>query len=310
MPRVIIEPKDEKEWLELRANDITSTEIGALFGLSPYVTEYELWYRKKNQTVIEFEENERMKWGTILQDAIAEGIAKEQKWEVRRMTEYIRGSDLRIGASFDFDAIRSVDVGKDVPANKPYSFLLEIKNVDGLIFKQQWHEDDAGDLEAPLHIEIQVQHQLLCSGRQLAYIGVLVGGNKLYLLRRERNNKVLIKIREKAIAFWKSIEENKPPEPNFQVDSEFIASLYGYAEPGSFKDLTEDQDIKEMAVTYQAAGIEIKQRQLVKDEMKARMLKIIGDAEKAGGEKCSLSQPVWSGPPTSSMTGRVIVISE
>ncbi|MCK5561232.1 MAG: YqaJ viral recombinase family protein, partial [Thermoplasmata archaeon] len=162
MARQIINPSNEKEWLELRTQDITSTEIGALFGISPYVTEYELWHRKKNQTIVDFEENERMKWGTLLQDSIAAGIAEEQGWQIRRMDEYIRGSELRLGSSFDF-SIEPDEANKD-------KALLEIKNVDSLIFKQQWlKNEETGKLEAPLHIEIQVQHQLLVSGRQYAY---------------------------------------------------------------------------------------------------------------------------------------------
>src|SRR3990172_11795006 len=122
MPVETIKPKNEAEWLSLRMKDITSTEISALFGISPYSTEFELWHRKKNKLYVDFEETERMTWGLRLQNAIAKGIAEDQGWKVRRMNEYIRIPELRIGASFDF----SIE-GKDIEPG-----ILEIKNVDSL----------------------------------------------------------------------------------------------------------------------------------------------------------------------------------
>ena len=102
MSIVTILPKDKQSWLEARLQDITSTEVSALFGISPYLTEFELWYQKKEKTIVELQENERMKWGTLLQDSIAQGIAEEQGWKIRRMDEYIREDELRAGSSFDF----------------------------------------------------------------------------------------------------------------------------------------------------------------------------------------------------------------
>ena len=307
MAREIIIPKDEAHWLELRRDDLTSTDIAALFGISPYLTLFELWHRKKDKTIVDFQENDRMKWGNLLEKAIAEGIAEEQGWTVRPMKEYIRGTDLKIGSSFDY-CIEGyigmpIDVrpGSDNRINFPGSVnmvtgemvmspaILEIKNVDGLVFKQQWLEDKDGNLEAPLHIEIQIQHQLLVSGYEYAYIGALVGGNNLILLKRERNMKVINSIKEKVQSFWKSIEENNPPEPNFETDSSFINSLYGYAEPGKYVDATDNTEIFELATRYKEVSEIGKVSEIEKKALKAQILTIVGDAEKIVGEGFSIS---------------------
>src|SRR3990167_4888783 len=188
----VITPKSKGEWLELRTKDITSTEIGALFGFSPYLTAFELWHRKKEGLVVSIDENERMKWGTRLQDSIANGIAQDNVWKVRRMDEYIRIPSLKIGSSFDF-SIECETNG-----------LLEIKNVDSLAFKDGWLVD-GDNIEAPPHIELQGQHQLLVSGRQYAYIGALVGGNTVKLIRRQVDEAIHAKIKTAAADFWKSI---------------------------------------------------------------------------------------------------------
>ncbi len=96
MTTEIIKPKDEQDWLTHRMQDVTSTEVSALFGISPYTTAFELWHRKKDTTIIKLEENKRMFWGTTLQAAIAEGFAKENGWTIRRKDEYIRNTEHRI----------------------------------------------------------------------------------------------------------------------------------------------------------------------------------------------------------------------
>ena len=269
-------PTETKEqWLEARTKDITSTEVSALFGISPYITEFELWHRKKDQTVVEIEENERMKWGTRLQDSIAAGIAEDNKWTVRRMDEYMRIPELRIGSSFDFSI-------------EPNG-LLEIKNVDGLIFKQQWLEDEEGNLEAPLHIEIQVQHQLAVCGRDFAYIGALVGGNNVVLLKREKNQKIIDGIFKKVAEFWKSVEADNPPPPNFETDASFICDLYANAEPGKVVDVRDDAALHGLAAKHKEIADNVKMLSKEKEAIKAQILSMIGDSEKAIGNGFSIT---------------------
>lgn len=292
----IINPKNREEWLSLRTQDITSTEISALFGISPYTTEFELWFQKKEGKVVSIEENERMKWGTRLQDAIASGIAEENGWNIRRMDEYIRDTELRMGSSFDFSIEEGMlqtgenEVnGEKYPVNRIiYLGILEIKNVDSLIFKQKWQDEDK-NIEPPLHIQIQVQHQLAVSGRSYAYIGCLVGGNDLHLIKVDRNEKVIEGIKRKVAEFWKSIEENNPPEPDFQRDSEFIASIYGYADPGKFKNVTGNKEIEEMVIEYKEAGKVESEAVKKKKEIKAKLLMLIDDAETVIGDGFKIS---------------------
>jgi len=267
-----ITPQSEADWLQLRTQDITSTEISCLFGCSPYSTLFETWHRKKSGVVVQLKENERMFWGTKLQDAIAAGIAEEQGWTIRRMDEYIRNTELRIGSSFDF-AIS--DDG-----------LLEIKNVDSLAFRDGWLVN-GDNIEAPPHIELQVQHQLAVSGKAYAYIGALVGGNTLKLIRREPMPEIIAAIKLKVAEFWKSVDGDVEPAPTFPQDAEAVIRLAQYAEPGKVIAGTDDLTIK--ATEYKRLGDEIKERQTVRDTLKAEILMAIGDAEKVKGDGYTIS---------------------
>lgn len=273
-------PKSEAEWLEFRKQDITSTEVAALFNLSPYLSEFELWHRKKDGMDSGFEPNDRIKWGQRLQDSIAHGVAEDNGWKVRRMDEYLRVPDLRMGSSFDFSIESCTD--------DPRIGLLEIKNVDALIFRDQWAVD--GDtLEAPSHIEIQVQHQLAVSGRAFAYLAALVGGNRVVLIKRTPDQAIITAIKSKVQAFWKSVDENTPPSPDFHRDAEFISKLYGYAEPGKVFDASSDSEIQTLMERYKALAGQVKTAEDEKDAIKAQILTRVGDAEKVEGSAWSIS---------------------
>lgn len=277
-----INPSDEKHWLELRKKDVTSTEAAALFGLSPYVTAFELWHRKHDNLDVEFKMNERVQWGSRLQDAIAAGVAEDQGWTIRRMTEYIRDPELRMGASFDF-SIETHTV-PDWPQEE--KGVLEVKNVDSLAFRDGWIVD-GDNVEAPPHIEIQVQIQLALSQRKWNFIGALIGGNRVILIKRIPDQQVIDSIKKRIREFWDSVANHIEPKPDFSKDSDFIAHLYSFAEPG--KIFNADERVSKLASAYKQAGVEEKAAKEKKDAAKAEILTIIGDSEKVVGEMFTIS---------------------
>jgi putative phage-type endonuclease len=274
MAKEIIIPESKDHWLELRRKDITSTEVSALFGLSPYLTKFELWHRKHNDVTVEFEENERMKWGNRLEESIAHGIAEDLGWEIRKKSEYVRDSELRIGASFDYEIT-------DVAA------ILEIKNVDGLVFKQGWILNEEDTLEAPTQIELQIQMQMLVTGFNKAYLGALVGGNKAYIIERDRDEEIQESIIKQSSLFWKSIDEGIAPEPDFEKDAAFISQLYSQSNPNKVMPATGEIDI--VAERYRQVSEKIKELEAVKAAQKAKLLTMMGDCAKVLGERYSIS---------------------
>lgn len=260
----------ESAWLDLRVQDVTSTESPALFDLSPYCTHFELWQRKYSNSRVEIQDNERMRWGRRLQDAIAYGIAEDRGWVCEPMREYMRLPDARMGASFDF---RMIDESNRIG-------LLEIKNVDFIQFRDKWLVRADGNIEAPEHIEIQLQHQLHVSGYEWGAIGVLVGGNSPKVLIRERDRVVGDLIERRIRAFWKSLADDQPPPPVYPADAEAVCRLHGYAEPGKVFDAQGDAEIAALCADYQQAGADEKSAKERKDTARAQILTKIGDAER------------------------------
>lgn len=301
MSKLIIVPKNEQEWHALRTQDITSTEISALFDMSPYATAFELWHRKREATPVVIEAEGRMLWGIRLQDVIARGVAEDYGVKVRRMTAYIRDPEARIGSSFDFEIVGLVDgnVGNAIAWSwghvlrelyRQYGTgIMEIKNVDALVFRDQWTINDDRSIEAPDHIELQVQHQLEVSDRQWVALVVLVGGNTPKVIIRVRDREVGQAIRARVAKFWQSIAANEPPPPHYPDDAEFVCKLHGYAEPGKVFDGRSDVELVTLAQEYKRAADAEKRAKEDKEVAKARILERIGDAERALLEGFSVS---------------------
>jgi len=270
-------PTDRSHWLELRSKVITSTEVPALFGLSPYKTAFELWHEKRGQ-VSEFNSNERVKWGTRLEASIASGIAEDMSWNIRKKDEFIWDDELKLGASFDFEI------------ENPKA-ILEIKNVDSLQFSRGWIID-GDNIESPPHIELQIQTQLAVSGLDKAWIGALIGGNRVELLERNRDEKIIEAIKKKVSEFW---ARTTPPEIDWARDSNFIISLYGESDPGKVIDATGNIEIENLAKAYKEYGAAAKEAEEKKAAVKAQILSKIDRAEKVFGEWGSISSKMISG---------------
>lgn len=256
-----IEIETEESWLEMRTSDVTSTESAALFGLSPYMTEMELFYRKQAGVVVTFDDNARMKAGRYLEPSIAELAGDELGCTVEPFKRYARNDD-RMGSSFDFI----------ITSGELNDWILEIKNVDFLVYRDKWEDD-----EAPDHIEVQVQHQLELTDKPGAIIACLVGGNDLRLIKRERNPKMGAGIRKRINKFWSDIEANNPPEPDFARDAEFIISLH-QASGQEILVVEPDDDIATLLAEYRRIKREAKDLEDVAKARKAEMLTLIGDS--------------------------------
>lgn len=294
MTIIIHEPKDRDEWLKLRLHDVTASEVASLFGTG-YMSEYELWHIKSGHVNANFD-SERMRWGRRLEKAIAEGICEDEGLTIQqRPVQYFQNTDTRMGATPDFFV--------DHPTKG--TGLLQIKNVDSLIFKQKWTKPPDGG-EAPDFIEMQVQQEMLLTGCTWALIGVLVGGNKAYVYHREFYPQVAKGLEKRVAQFWQSVVDKKEPKADFLKDGDFIIEMYSAVQGGKSIDLSGDERFETLLRGYKDFSEKAKEAEDMKQSYKAEILTIIGDAENVLSSAGKVSAKEVKGTPGTLITPEMV----
>ncbi len=259
---------NKQDWLENRLLDVTSTEVSALFDVNPYQTEFELYNQKKDKVVINLEDSERMAWGRRLEDSIAQGCAESQGWDVEPFDVYMSDTETRMGSSFDYKITSGADLG-----------IMEVKNVDSMVYRTKWVDDGNGHIEAPPHIEMQLQHQLHVANISWGCIVALVGGNTQKLIIRGRNKEVGDLLEGKVKEFWDRVKAGTPPDIDYLRDSSYIIkSLCNQAEAGVI--LAADEDMDKLVDDYYAINKEYVSLGKTKDSIKAQILERSQNASK------------------------------
>lgn len=290
MVREIIPFTTREAWLAARRQDVTSSEVSALFGCNPYLSAYELWHKKAGNIPDDYEENELMRWGLRLEPAIARGVCEDYGYVGKPFTDYIRLPEIRAGSSFDW----IIDDGGET---RP----LEIKNVDEQAMRTGWiavypDEDSPGLLEAPLRIEFQLQQEMLCSGYNRITLAALVGGNSIRLIHRDADPGIQTEIIKAIRDFWRSIADNKPPLPDYYRDASVIKRLHPKIQ-GELAQLTEGDHITRLMRQHAEFAAAEKLAKEDKQAIAAEIAQHLGNLPGAKGPAGSITRfPVAGGP--------------
>ena len=289
---------NKQDWLENRLLDVTSTEVSALFNVNPYQTEFELYNQKKDKVVINIEDNDRMAWGRRLEDSIAHGCAESQGWKVEQFDVYMSDTETRMGSSFDYKITSTDELG-----------IMEVKNVDSMVYRTKWIDDGNGHIEAPPHIEMQLQHQLHVANVSWGCIAALVGGNTSKLIVRARNKEVGEMLETKVKEFWERVKSGTAPSIDYLKDSEYIMkNLYNDADASLIMNADEDTDI--LIDDYNSINRECVSLEQQKKAIKAQILEKSQGASKIiskyGTINCGMSKASQGKYITQDMVGTYI----
>lgn len=237
--------KGEAEWLALRDSHIGGSDVAALFNLwrrpdgsevvrhlyeaigehdvclgslSPYKTGARLYMEKAGRLAPDdMAENQRILAGQFLEPGIAAwGNKRWPDWKLKKSHVYHVSDDTKgMGASLDyFDGRR-----------RP----IDIKNVDGWVFRQKWVVDEqTGEIvDLPFSIVLQIQHQIACFGGDEGGVLACVGGNELARGFMPRHEPTISKIKTAVNAFWAAVDMGlEPPEADYGT----IAEAYAFGE--------------------------------------------------------------------------------
>lgn len=285
--RGLANEKNRAKWLAFREKNINSSEVAALFGLSPYMTALELYALKKGMISDNFVDNDRAAAGRHLEAGIAAWASEKFGFKAKPFKDYLEDPKLKTGASFDWELIEWADAPCDFSGVR---VPVEIKMVDFLAFNgsfkngyqdRKWSADNADDIVAPPHIELQVQHQMMNTGAPFALIVPVVGGNAIHKITRFRNEQIIEKIRAKIAVFWADIEAGNEPDADYQRDAETLKRLYARPDPRAAIDPENFSRLMDAIERATDAAAEKKAAEDIEKVAKTEVMDILKDVELA-----------------------------
>ena len=214
---------EKKEGLRYRKMGITGTDAGAICGLNPYVSAFQV-YQDKITDNVEETDNEAMRQGRDLEDYVAQRFTEKTGLKVRRANAIFQNEEHPIMLA-DFDRlIVGQKAGLECKTVSPYS------------------ADKWSDGQIPLHYQMQVQHYLAVSGFECWYVAAVIFGRDFIIHKIDRDEEIiqnLIIIEER---FWKEhVMAHVMPDPDgskscseqiaklyFKANKEKIVELHGY----------------------------------------------------------------------------------
>jgi putative phage-type endonuclease len=189
MPRFVDIEQGSPEWLEMRKECITATDVACIMGVNPYETAYERW-KLKMGLIDPKEENDAMRNGRIMEPEI--------------LLRY-SGDDFRPAVVLSDENDRfmaSLDGWRDGPS-KTFNNLLEIK-----CGKSAYSNAKNGII--PIYYKYQMQWQMYIT-RQDQCIYIASNGTEDIYLSEQRDQSLIDEMIFAALGFLNFIDTCTPP---------------------------------------------------------------------------------------------------
>ncbi len=196
----VVDYKTREAWLQARKSGVGASDSSALFGLNPWSSRFALWVDKATLTPPRQrtpEEQERLDWGQIHEEAIAARYRSVTRREIWSFSKYCIAQHPRLPfmlATPDAWILNAPD--------RPGEGTLQIKTSA---------DPDAWDNGPPLYVQCQVQHELAVTGRQWGSVVVLIQGNRMKHWDLERNEEFIAELEEECRVFWEQVQCREPP---------------------------------------------------------------------------------------------------
>jgi predicted phage-related endonuclease len=258
-----------EQWLAERSKDVTASVVGALRGLSPYVSRLKLY---KMHTGFEFDTdaNVRMRRGLLLESAIAARIQIDNPdWFVSPAGIYLRDPAARLGATPDF--FIDTERGRGV---------LQTKLVTAQAFKAGWIVD--GEPQVPTWIMLQTLTEAMLADVGYGKVGVWIDDpykDECYTFDIERHAGAEAAIYADVAQFWDDVANGREPDADPKVDADLVKLLYPTSDPLLHIDLSHDNYLTDALAERVRLKAEIKSAEGRVEEIETELRDKMGTAE-------------------------------
>lgn len=201
--------KNHDEWLKYRMNGIGGSDAGAVIGLNPYKSAYELWAEKTGK-LPGFDGNLTTEVGTYLEDFVAKLFEKETGKTVRRKNRIITNTDYPFAFGNVDRVITRENSFLECKTTNSFPAIKKMRSGD---FPEQWYA--------------QVVHYMAVGNFDKAYLAVLINCREFKVFELERDEDEIRALMCAEQEFWDKVQKNEPPAADgTESTSETLTALY------------------------------------------------------------------------------------
>lgn len=185
---------------------IGASEIGAVCGLNPFTSPWDVWMRKTGQAP-ELETNAAMDWGHRLEPAIRQKYVDDTGAVVYVPTESMFHGETQWARATP-DGIVVSETFHGHPGLWPrqcWQHIVQIKNVSYWMGRE-W------ETAPPAYVQLQEQWELYVTGLDRADVAALIGGSDFRIYTVHRDDATIASLLAIATDFWRRVETRTPPE--------------------------------------------------------------------------------------------------
>jgi predicted phage-related endonuclease len=238
--------------------------LAVILNVSPYkITPGDIYWSKKTPT--ESEPTEAMSVGNYLEEALLRFFCDETGNKITR-------NQFRVAFSGRGQGVFAANCDAIVQ-DKPEIVEAKYANAE---YAQQYGE--VGSDQVPVHVVVQVQQQMYCTGAVRAWVVAALAGfgltMRLYCVHRDEQ--LITTIIEKGMDWWvKHVVAGVPPEGAETPPIDFLSSIE--RQPGSVIELT--AEAQAVAEEFEKAKAEEKEWSEKVTALRTKLIQNLGEAE-------------------------------
>jgi putative phage-type endonuclease len=197
---------DDIQWHIRRRFGIGGSDVGAILGVNPYKTPYDVWLEKTGREMpVDLSDNDAVMAGNLFEDAVA------KFYEIREGKKVRRWNDTRFHDDMPWLA---GNVDRIVQGERR---ILECKTAG--MFAKGWGEP--GTDEVPESYLLQVMHYMSVWGYDVADLAVVIGGQQYRKYTFKFDQELFDVVAEHLRSFWfNNVIADVPPEPSSLLEIE------------------------------------------------------------------------------------------
>ena len=256
---------------EERRNYIGGSDIAVVMGMSRWKTPLKLWLEKTGEVEPDdLSQVEAVQLGSELEEFVAQKFARETGKQVRKQSKMYVHKDYPFMAAHIDRLITGTDEILECKTCGSYkedewAEVVETVEIDGKKVEKVIEK-------VPREYLLQVTWYLGITGKKLAHIAVLIGGQKFKKRKIEFDKELFDVMVEMAKEFWNAVQSKTPPAIT-PDDNPVIAQMF--PEPDS--ELVENHDMEEKISKLQQVKDDISALESEQKMLEAEIKSAIGE---------------------------------